>query len=158
MLIRQLVAKLHCLIIDRRSAPRRKFCAPLTITIPPERNPNANLLNPETLSITGETKDLSEDGIAFYVAAIRLREHYLVSKERPLLAELDLPEGVVKMKIVGVRYKQEQIHSSKPKYLIGARVIEINSAEREIYRRFLRGKNRPEKDAIQDFSTETPES
>ncbi|MGI9034920.1 MAG: PilZ domain-containing protein [Pyrinomonadaceae bacterium] len=158
MIIRQLVARLHCLIIDRRSAPRRRFSVPVTIIIPPEKNPSANLLKPETFSITGETKDFSEDGIAFYVSAIRLREHYLVGENRPLIAELDLPEGRIKMKIVGVRYERENGNSPELKYLIGARISEIPPTEKEIYRRFLRHKNGWKKETIQDFSAEMPES
>ncbi|MGI8468488.1 MAG: PilZ domain-containing protein [Pyrinomonadaceae bacterium] len=158
MLIRQLVARLNCLLMNRRNAPRRKFCVPVTIIIPPEKNLNANLLKRETLLMQGETKDLSEDGIAFYVSSIRLREHYLVGEERPLIAELDLPEGQVKMKIVGVRYERENGNSAGLKYLIGARISEMPAPEREIYNRFLRRKNGWKKDIIQDFSAETPKS
>lgn len=158
MLIRQLVVRLHYLIINRRRAPRFEIRIPITIIIPTEKNLNANLLNREILSMTGETKDLSEAGLGFFVSSIRLREHYLVSEERPLIAELNLPEGQIKMKIVGVRYERENGNSAGLKYLVGARISNMMPAEKEIYQRFLRNENSWKKDGIQDFSTEIPES
>ena len=158
MLIRRLVARLHCLIINRRAAPRLEAHFPITVVIPAAKSANANLLNREILSMTGETKDLSEAGIAFFVSSIRLREHYLVGEERPLIVELDLPEGRIKMKIVGVRYERETRNTPELKYLVGARISNMLPAEREIYRRFLRGKGDWKKDSIQDFSSEAAES
>lgn len=159
MLIRQLVEKLHCLITDRRSSPRYKHCVPITVTLPPEKNPTANLIEPrEALRTSGITKDLSEAGIAFYVSSIRLNEHYLVGEERPLIAKLTLPEGEVTMKIVGVRYERESGNFIELKYLIGARISEMAPAERALYRQFLQRTSDRANNTIQDFSSETPES
>lgn len=158
MLIRRIAAKLNSLIINRRSAPRKEICLPITIIIPPERNPNAVLLNQEELSICGETKDLSEAGIAFFVSSIRLREHYLVSEERPLIARIDLPDDQITIKIVGVRYERETGSRAELKYLIGAKILNIGPSEKSIYSNFLRGGSRFEKSVIQDFSAEAPEN
>lgn len=158
MLIRRIAAKLNALIINRRSAPRAEICLPVTIIIPPERNPNAVLLNQAELSISGETKDLSEAGIAFFVSSIRLREHYLVGESRPLIARIDLPDKQLTIRIVGVRYERETGSRAELKYLIGAKILNIAPAEKKIYDNLLRGEHTLEKSAIQDFSRETPEN
>lgn len=158
MIIRQLAAKLHSLMIERRSAARHQICVPITITVLPEKNPNANLLNQKTAWTSGFTKDLSEAGIAFYVGLIRLNEHYLVGEERPLIAKLDLPEGEVTMEIVGVRYERENRHIIEMKYLIGARIVRMSPEDREIFSGFLRNKGESRKEIIQDFSFDNPEN
>lgn len=158
MIIRQLATKLHSLMLERRSAPRHQFCVPITITIQAEENQNAKLLKQKTYWTSGFTRDLSDVGIAFYVGGIRLNEYYLVGEERPLVAKLELPEGEVTMKIVGVRYEQENRNLIELKYLIGARIMQMDAAEREIYRRFLQQKDAKPKEIVQDFSTEKLEN
>ena len=94
---------------------------------------------PEPLSIRGETKDLSKTGIAFIVSAIRIKEYYLVGENRPLNAEIDLPDGTkIKMQVVGQRYEQVNIHDSVSEYFIGAKITQMNETEREIYEDFLK--------------------
>lgn len=151
------MTKLQSLMIERRNAPRHQFCVPVTISIPPGKNPSANLLQQKTLQTSGFTKDLSDVGIGFYVSSIRLHEFYLVGDNRQLIAKVELPEGDVTMKIIGMRYERESGNSTELKYLIGARIAEMDSADREIYRRFLRQKNKHGKFPIQDFLSETPE-
>jgi hypothetical protein len=84
--------------------------------------------------MTGETYDMSGSGIAFVVSSIRVMENYLVGQERVLLAELDLPGGKVKMKVLGRRYEQVGVHLSTEKYLVGAEIVHISEA----YEHFLK--------------------
>jgi hypothetical protein len=88
--------------------------------------------------MTGETYDMSGSGIAFVVSSIRVMENYLVGQERVLLAELDLPGGKVKMKVLGRRYEQVGVHLSTEKYLVGAEIVHISAREREAYEHFLK--------------------
>ncbi len=90
------------------------------------------------LSIRGETEDLSFTGIAFTVSSIRLREYYLVGEGRKLNAEINLPNGKVKMQLIGQRYKQVGKHVSVTQYLIGARILKMSDGDRETYKEFLR--------------------
>jgi DNA-binding GntR family transcriptional regulator len=159
MIIRQLANRLHSLMIERRSAARHQFSVPVTITILSEENRNAKLLKQKNYATSGFTRDLSDVGIAFYVGVIRLNEFYLVGEERPLIAKLTLPEGEVEMKIVGVRYEQENRSLIELKYLIGARIVEMNQAHREIYQRFLQQKKDcKQKEIVQNFSAEKLEN
>ena len=96
-------------------------------------------VSPQILFITGETKDLSQSGIAFTISSIRIKENYLVGEGRILNAELDLPNGKVSMKIVGQRYVPvENKHLSVGKYLVGASILQMTDENREVYEYFLR--------------------
>ncbi len=96
-------------------------------------------VSPQILFITGETKDLSQSGIAFTISSIRIKENYLVGEGRILNAELDLPNGKVSMKIVGQRYEPiENERLPAGKYLVGASILQMTDENREVYEYFLR--------------------
>ena len=61
----------------------------------------------KTVRIKAETRDLSSSGVAVIVPTIRLREKYLVGEERTIYAELDLPNGKIRVELVGARYEQQ---------------------------------------------------
>ena len=125
--------------ISERAAPRRyNYQIPINISFEASQNTGKKNSATTYLSVRGETKDLSSSGIAFIVPSIRLREYYLVGENRTLDAELTLPDGKIKMQIVGHRYEQlSDEHASTNSYMIGASIIEITDDERKIYEDFL---------------------
>lgn len=141
-MFRKLFSKLNQSVSKQVVAARRDYVVPIKLTFEPDRTTGKLRMPVNDLSIIGETKDLSHSGIAFVVSAIRLREYYLVGEDRVLNAELDLPNGKVKLQIVGQRYEQVGEHISVSKYLIGAKITSITEENREVYKYFLRyGKN-----------------
>ena len=138
MMIRKLLADFNKSISKRVVASRHKYEVPIRLWFETDRN-TGRLQNPlEGLFITGETKDLSQTGIAFVVSSIRLKENYLVGEGRTLNAELDLPSGKIKMQIVGQRYEQVGKHISTANFLIGAKILRMTAENRELYQDFLR--------------------
>lgn len=137
-MIRKLLADFNKSISKRVVASRHKYEVPIRLWFETDRN-TGRLQNPlESLFITGETKDLSQTGIAFVVSSIRLKENYLVGEGRTLNAELDLPSGKIKMQIVGQRYEQVGKHISTANFLIGAKILRMTAENRELYQDFLR--------------------
>ena len=156
--IRKFISRLNLSFVENRSARRYNLQVPIRITIEPDDEACCNVklkTKRESLSTSGETKDLSKSGIAFIVPSIRLREYYLVGENRTLQAELDLPNGKIRMQIVGVRYEQIGIHDSTVNYLIGAKILSITPLEQEIYEEYLKYGNKVKTDKAQDFSLET---
>ena len=124
---------------ERVVSVRHNREVPIKISFEPNGKTGKLSEPPQTLFITGETKDLSVSGIAFVVSSIRIKENYLVGGGRTLNAELDLPGGKVSMKIVGQRYEPiENEHLSASKYLVGASISEMTDENREVYEYFLR--------------------
>lgn len=117
---------------------RKKHNFPIKVTFEPLYSTGRLNTPGEKLFISGETHDLSRSGIGFIVSSIRVRENYLVGQERPLTAEIDLPSGKIRMKIIGRRYEKVGVHLSTEKFLIGAEIIEIDKENREAYEHFLK--------------------
>lgn len=152
--IRRFISKLNLSFVENRSARRCSLQVPVKITIEPDEACGKLTVKRESLSTSGETKDLSKTGIAFIVSSIRLREYYLVGENRTLQAELDLPNGKIRMQVVGVRYEQIGIHDSTVNYLVGAKILFITPLEKEIYEEYLQYGNKVKTDKASDFSLE----
>lgn len=93
----------------------------------------------EDLSVTGETVDFSTSGVGFTVSCIRLKEFYLVGEGRTLTAEISLPNGKVKMKLLGLRYEQADQQVSVSHYLVGAKIVAMTKSDESVYTEFLNG-------------------
>jgi hypothetical protein len=78
--------------------------------------------------------DVSSTGLALIVPAIRIGEHYLAGADRKLHVKLELPGGPVEMKVVTVRYENQEDGSG---YLIGARILEISDADRKSFEKYI---------------------
>ncbi len=140
-MLRKFFSKLNRSVSKQVVAQRRDHAVPIRLTFEPDRT-TGKLRMPSDLCIVGETKDMSQTGIAFVVNSVRVREYYLVGEGRTLNAELDLPNGKVKVQIVGQRYEQIGEHISVSQYLIGAKIVHMTDEDREAYKYFLRyGKN-----------------
>lgn len=141
-MLRKFISKLNISVSKNVVAPRRSYEVPIKLSFVPE-SISGRLKTPvNDLSITGETIDLSKTGIALIVPAIRLQENYLVGEDRVLNAELTLPNGIIKMQVVGQRYQQVGKHISVSRYLIGARILSMTEDNREAYETFLRYGNK----------------
>jgi hypothetical protein len=131
------------------SPVRKDFSFPISVSIEPnritgslQRKSSRTFLGFDELPcIAGETKNLSEEGIAFVVSFIRIAEGYLVGDGRILNIELSLPNGKVKFQAVAQRYEHYNIHSSGSQFLIGARITSISEQNREKYISFFTDKH-----------------
>lgn len=137
-MLRKLIAKFNRSMAERVVSVRYKRAVPIKLSFVPNGNTGKLDAPPKYVFITGETADLSNSGIAFFVSSIRIKENYLVGEGRALNAELDLPNGKVSMKIVGQRYEPVGEHVSTARYLVGASIEEISDENREAYNDFLR--------------------
>ncbi|MBX3245391.1 MAG: PilZ domain-containing protein [Acidobacteria bacterium] len=137
-MIRDLVSKLTGLMAETSHSARKKHSLPIKVTFEPLVSTGKLMSPTEKLFITGETSDLSRTGVGFIVSSIRVRENYLVGQDRRLTAEIDLPGGKIRMKIIGRRYEKVGIHLSTERFLIGAEIVEISDADRERYDHFLK--------------------
>ena len=136
-MLRNLIAKFTKSMSSRVVAARHKREIPIKVSFEPTGK-TGRLDSTKNLFVAGETIDLSDSGIGFMVASIRVKENYLVGEGRVLNAELDLPNGKVSMKIVGQRYELVGEHLSTERYLIGASIVQISDENRAAYEDFMR--------------------
>jgi len=137
-MLRELVSKFSVSWIERRASLRKKFQVPVKVCFAPEHNPHNITTSCEELFLAGETVDLSESGVAFVVASIRIKEKYLVGQERILHVELELAGKKVQMRVLGKRYERVGIHASTERYLVGAAITEMSPGDRQNYEYFLK--------------------
>ena len=155
--LRQIVSDISEQIRSRMNSSRRDLNVPISVSFEPENGTGRLTIKREVLSIKGETKDLSMTGIAFLVDSIRLREYYLVGEDRILDAELDLPSGKIRMKLIE-RYEQVGQHLSISKYLIGAMIKSMTPLDKDLYEEFLRYGNKMTKDKSKVLKLEANKS
>jgi PilZ domain. len=137
-MIREIINRLRGTLVERSHSARKKHNLPIKITFDSQLS-TGRLHSPnDKLFISGETADISSTGVGFIVSAIRVRENYLVGQDRSLNAEIDLPGGKVRMKLIGRRYEKVGIHLSTERFLIGAEITDISKPDRERYEHFLR--------------------
>lgn len=142
MTIRNLVAKFNRSLTGKLVPSRRKHTAAIKIWFEPEINSERNRELAKSACVLGETVDISRNGLAFLVPAIRIQEKYLVGQERRLNIEMDLPNGKVALKAIGRRYEKVGIHLSTERFLVGVQILEIDGADEESFMHFLKNGRR----------------
>jgi hypothetical protein len=93
----------------------------------------------QSATLKGHTLDVSTDGIALIVPSILLGEHHLIGENRKLSVTLELPAGMIEMKVVPIRYESLEEHLTETGYLIGAKIVEMNEADRERFMQYVAG-------------------
>ena len=146
-MIRELFNKFNRSLSDRMVPSRRSHKAPIKVWFDPDINNERSREAARSACVLGETVDISRTGVAFIVPSIRVKEKYLVNQERPLNIEIDLPTGKVYMRVIGRRYEKVGVHISVEKFLVGAHILKLSGANKEMYETFLRYGNRRAKGA-----------
>ena len=124
---RRLVSRLRRFIGNRRRTRRVPVRLKFTLSLSdPRTSSNGSRRLP---SLQGQTLDISTNGVAMIVPAIRIGEHYLVGQERRLYLKLELPDVAIELGVVPVRYESFDEEAEDTGYLIGARITEISESD-----------------------------
>ncbi len=136
-LARSLVSHLRRFVGDRRRGKRQKTRIGFTLTLAGA----AIKLNGarQSAALKGHTLDVSVGGIALIVPSIVLGEHHLVGENRKLSVKLELPGGVIEMKVVPIRYESLEEHETETGYMIGAKIVEMSETDRERFTQYVAG-------------------
>jgi hypothetical protein len=93
------------------------------------------------LQLVGQTKDISEIGLALVVPIAEIDERYLAGEHNKMQIELFLPKGALKITARPIHYKALDKDSSEnifnEGYLIGAEIMRVS--EPELLREYLSG-------------------
>ena len=125
---RRIVSRLRRYFGNRRRGRRVKVRLTFTLTLAdPRTNSNGSRRLP---SLDGHTLDISKNGMALIVPAIRIGEHYLVGADRRLHLKLDFPGGPLELIVSPVRYESLEEDPDEIGYLIGTVITDINPGDR----------------------------
>ena len=127
-LARSIVSRLRQYVGERRHAERKRVRLTCTVSMvsSAKRIDGIKRIN----SVEGHTVDLSPNGLALVVPAIRLGEQHLVGEHRSLNLSLKLPTGPVEMKVTPIRYESIEEGQSESGYLIGVSITEMREEDR----------------------------
>ena len=135
-LSRTIATHLRRYIANRRRTKRAGARLAFTLSL---ANPRVSSNGSRRLpSLDGHTLDLSANGIALVVPAIRIGEHYLVGGDRRLHLRLELPEGPVELNVVPVRYESLEEDPDESGYVIGARIADVNEVDRPRFNDYVK--------------------
>lgn len=154
-MIRELITRFTRSFSERTVSNRRHYAAPIKIWFDPETNTERSREAARSSCILGETVDISRTGVGFVVSFIRLKEKYLVGHDRPLNIEIDLPNGKVFLRAIGRRYEKVGANISAEKFLVGATILSLAGADKEIYETFLKNGTRGLKIAARNLELGT---
>jgi len=134
-LVRSITARLREFVRDRRCAKR--YSVRLSCQVELAR---ANVIrngSHGSHALEGHTRDISSDGMALILPAIRLGDHYLAGENHPLLVHLQLPDSMIEMHMVAVRYDSFADEEQGAGYILGARITQLGQEDRAQYVEFL---------------------
>ncbi|MGH9967502.1 MAG: PilZ domain-containing protein [Pyrinomonadaceae bacterium] len=137
-LIRSLVGRLREYASDRRRSPRRRERLPLTVSLH-EANKNVNGRR-AVPALAGSTRDISKNGLCLVVPAIRIGGHYLAGEDRTLRIVVELPSGPIQLFGTPVRYEPIEDESGEQGFMIGVKISEMRTEDRERLKSYLEGK------------------
>ncbi len=137
-MLRELITRLNRTLAERAAPARRPHCVPVKVWFDADIDTELEREKARAACIIGETVDISRSGVGFLVPFIRVKEKYLVGQERPINLEMDLPNGKVRMRLLGRRYNKVGMHTSTERFLVGARIIEMAEEDRAAYETFLK--------------------
>ncbi len=127
--VRALLLRLREYVGNRRRAPRYVVRLPVKVGV---RGAPELVGAARVSTINGHTRDLSADGLAIILPAIRAGSIYLTQSGTILRLTLELPDGAtLELDATPVRYHQlEADDAAGRSYVVGVRITGINEMER----------------------------
>ena len=134
-LIRSAVSRARMYFKDRRRSPRLRVRLAFSLSV--IRQNKVKRLNSGDRALKGHTRDISANGLALLLPQIQLDGYHLAAEDREMQLVLELSGGVVSMVVVPKRYEKLERAELGCNYLIGARIVRIDEADRGRYQDFL---------------------
>ena len=130
-------ARMRDFVEARTHAPRRNVSLPVRVSLAGPRRVQSGPLPPVSelrQTLLGHTRDISENGLAVTLPAIRLGSYYLTDSELKIRIELSLPDSTLELEVSPARY---ECLDNEEGYLVGMRVTQMNVADRTRFNDFL---------------------
>jgi hypothetical protein len=128
--LRTIVARLRQYVGNRR-APRRRVRLPCRVA-PHEPTLSGERQRREP-TLDGYTYDLSADGLALILPAVRVGDRYLTGADVVLRVVIEHPAGSFALLAAPVRHEQLDADGPEKGFLIGLRIKEMAAADRARY-------------------------
>lgn len=136
--VRTVISHLHALVATSNGVNSRAVSLPLTIYLLPSNEGKGAVIRS---SCDGLTYDFSRTGLSFIVRSLRIgNSHMFYDINSRLLIRIGLPGGLVEMYVKPVRFDSWGGSEIDPKFIVGARIVEISKSDHARYMEFLRNR------------------
>ena len=130
--LRDIASRLRAFLGSRRHAPRRLARLRVSVSLL-DTKPRAS-----SAALEGHTRDVSANGLALILPAIRIGERYLTGDSHLLRITLRLPDASIQIQGVPVRYEHlDEEGAEETGYLIGVRIKEMSDQDRALFDEYL---------------------
>jgi len=120
---------------DRRRSPRLNMRVAFSVSV--LRQSKLKRLNGSDHALKGHTRDLSANGLALLLPQIHLDGYHLAAEGREMQLMLEVGGAAVSMVIMPKRYEKLEGTELGCNYLIGARILRMDEADRRRYDDFI---------------------
>ena len=135
-LVRSVVSRVRVFFNDRRQSPRLRVRLAFTVAI--RRTANGKPTRRQTPTLKGHTRDCSERGIGLLVPQVHLDGHHLAAEGRELELQMEIGGGgPISLLVMPRRYERLDEAEMGCNYLIGARIVKMDDADRIRYMKFV---------------------
>ena len=135
-LVRSVVSRVRVYFKDRRQTPR--LCVRLLFTVSIHRAGNGNGSGRRVQGLMGHTRDISCSGLALLVPQVHVDGHHLAAEGRELELRLEMGNSEpISMLVMPRRYERLEDAELGCTYLIGARIVKMDEADRNRYLSFI---------------------
>ena len=132
--LRSIVHHLHASLMSRIRIRRNGMQLPLNVSIS-ETN-----VRGEKHSITtpGYLNDISKTGLSVIIPAVRFGGRYPVGDNYKLRVKIQLPNKLISIGAIPIRYNKLEETVDGSRYLIGARISEVDALDRKHLVRYIK--------------------
>lgn len=121
---------------NRRRAPRHKVRIPSSISLV-EKDKDVGTQNRPPAAI-GHTRDISTEGLALLVPAIRIADKEITASNQTLRVALALPIGEVELDATFMRHERCHEAEAGMPYLVGLQIADMSAVARAFYYEYIR--------------------
>ncbi|MFN2576074.1 MAG: PilZ domain-containing protein [Pyrinomonadaceae bacterium] len=135
-LVRSVVSRVRTYFKDRRQSPRLRVRLLFTVGI--HRTGNGHNSPRRAQGLMGHTRDISCNGLGLLLPQIHVDGHHLTAEGRELELRLEMGNNdPISMLVLPRRYERLEDAELGCMYLIGARIVSIDEADRTRYLSFI---------------------
>ncbi|PYS71453.1 MAG: hypothetical protein DMF73_10680 [Acidobacteria bacterium] len=135
-LVRSVVSRVRTYFKDRRQSPRLRVRLLFTVGI--HRTGNGNGSPRRAQGLMGHTRDISRNGLGLLLPQVHVDGHHLAAEGRELELRLEMGNSEpISMLVMPRRYERLEDAELGCTYLIGARIVKMDEADRNRYLSFI---------------------
>jgi hypothetical protein len=132
---RSIVHHLYASLFNRIRIRRDGMQLPLNVSI---FETNVRRAQSSSMTMPGYLNDISKTGLSVIIPAVRFGDRYPVGDNYTLRIKIQLPNKLISIAATPIRYNKLDGTEDENRYMIGARIAEIDASDRKHLVRYIK--------------------